>query len=438
MQPAQYQQDVAAHIYERDSSLIFARPGTGKTLATLLALKDWIKEGVAKRVLIVAPLRVAKLVWGPENVKWNTGLSMALVTGEMSLKERNQAIYCGSDVLVTNFEMLEKVLETNHGCDAIVIDEISKLRSHTGVWNKAVRKAKFKLATGLTGTPTPNTLLSLHGIARAVGIDAFDKSFDKWKRQFFYPTDYMGYKWAPLPGAREQLQALLKPYTYVLDEGAGLLPPVVRVPVPCALPPDVRAAYATMRRTCALTDHDIVAGNAGVATGKLRQIAAGFVYDNAGGVVPLSSFRIDVLADLVEELSGEPLMVVYEWREQLAQLLARWPGTPFLGGGSEDDDATAAAWNDRKLPLLFLHPAAAGHGLNMAAGGCSIAWMQPPNDNEFYSQTIGRLRRRDQTAESVFSYEIVAADTLDGLVRDRLDERTAEQDRLWSEMKNPR
>ena len=253
MRPAQYQQDVATFIFERDASLIFARPGTGKTLATLLAIKDWISEKVAKRVLIVAPLRVAKLVWGAENQKWHIGLSMSLVTGEMKPKDRDAAIYSGSDVLVTNFEMLEKVLATNHGCDAIVIDEISKLRASNGAWNKLIRKAKFKLAVGLTGSPTPNTLLSLHGISRAVGIDVFDKSFDKWKRAYFYPTDYQQYKWAPLPGAREQLQTLLQPYTYVLDEGAGLLPPVVRVPVPCTLPPDLRAAYDDMRRTSALT-----------------------------------------------------------------------------------------------------------------------------------------------------------------------------------------
>ena len=409
--------------------MIFARPGAGKTRPALMAAQDWLESKEAKRVLVTAPLKVCHHVWEQERDKWEIPLTMSICTGQT--EDKNKAIFGDSDILVVNHDMLEKVMACNHGCDAMIIDELSRFRSHNGAWQKTARKSEMKMTTGLTGSPAPNNYLGLYGMQRAIGLNLFGKNFDKWKRANFYPTDYEARKWAIFPGNEKPFDAI-RPYTYVLDDKSVWLPKVVCPPQPMLqLPEDVRRSYTEMRKTSTLTDMQIVASNAGVMTNKLRQIAAGFIYDNTGKPRGFSSFRIDALAALVEELQGEPLLIAYEWVEQLAMLKKRWPDTPVLGGGSTDDDNTIARWNRRELDKIFLHPASAGHGLNMAQGGNSVAWLQPTYDNELYEQTLGRVRRRDQFSAQVFSYELMAENTLDVAVQQVCHQRGIEQDMLW-------
>ncbi len=412
--------------------MIFARPGTGKTLATLMAMTDWRDGGESKRILVAAPLKVAHNVWRQERDKWDIPLSMSLLTGETA--DHAGAISAKTDVLITNHNMLGKVLESDHGCDTLVIDELSRFRAHNGSWQKQARHSGMRITTGLTGSPAPNNYLGFYGMTRAVGLDIFGHNFDKWKRAHFYPTDYEGRKWAPFPGDETVFEAI-RPYTYVLDDSSVQLPEVVCPPWTVQLPDDVRERYRQMRKTSELTDLEIVASNAGVLTGKLRQIAAGFVYDNRGKPVGFSPFRVQALAELVEEMQGEPLLVAYEWVEQLAMLRSRFPDAPYLGGGSTNDDTTIENWNQKKYPVMLIHPASAGHGLNMAQGGNSVAWLQPPHDNELYEQLIGRVRRRDQTSGQVFSYELVAENTLDLAVQQTCHQRGREQDKLWAKFK---
>lgn len=426
---APFQLEAADFLYQRNHSMVFARPGAGKTLPTLLTLADWRDAGESRRALIAAPLKVAHNVWRQECAKWEVPLTMSLCTGET--EDKRAAIEAKTDVLITNHNMLGKILESDHGCDTLIIDELSRFRAHNGSWQKQARNSGMKITVGLTGSPTPNNYLSLYGMSRAIGLELFGRNFDKWKRAHFYPTDYEGHKWAPFPGDETVFEAI-RPYTYVLDDKSAQLPPVVRPPMQLQLPDDVRTRYRELRKTSELTDLQIVASNAGVLTGKLRQIAAGFIYDNSGKPVGLSPFRIQALAALVEEMQGEPLLVAYEWVEQLAMLQSYFPHVPYLGGNSKNDDDTLAQWNQRKLPVLFIHPASAGHGLNMAQGGNSVAWLQPPHDNELYEQLIGRVRRRDQASAQVFSYEFVAENTLDEAVQQTCHQRGRDQDALWA------
>lgn len=422
--------------------MIFARPGTGKTRGALLAAQDWIESKEARRVLVTAPLKVCHNVWRQERDKWEIPLTMGICTGQT--EDKNKIIFGDSDVLVVNHDMLQKVMGCNHGCDAMIIDELSLFRSHNGTWQKTARNSGMKMTTGLTGSPGPNHYLGLYGMARAVGLDVFGKNFDKWKKANFYPTDYHGYKWAIFPGNNAPFETI-KPYTYVLDDKSVWLPTIVRQPIWIQLPDSVRNYYREMRKTSQLTDDELIneidpttgnirpllAANAGILANKLRQIAAGFVYDSTGKGRILSSFRVDALAALVEELQGEPLLVAYEWVEQLHMLRKVFPNAPMLGGGSTDDDAVIIRWNAKEYPVLLIHPASAGHGLNMAQGGNSVAWLQPTYNNELYEQTLGRVRRRDQTSAQVFSYELMAENTLDLAVQQVCHQRGVEQDMLW-------
>ena len=437
MKPASFQVEASQFIYERNNSMLFARMGTGKTLTNLLAMQDWLVAGDARRIMVVAPLRVVKNVWRQERDKWKSPLTMALITGEQGKLANETALKARTDVLLVNYDYFTKILEADHGCDAVVFDELSKLRNPTGKRQKQARRGGFRIWTGCTGTPAPNGLTSIYGMAHAVGLGHLvGNSYDRWLRRHFYPADFQQRTWVPFPDTPQALADLIKPNTYVLEDNAVELPPIVRPPLDIALPPELREQYDRLRATSQLSDADVVAGSAGVLRMKLRQVLSGFIYNPAGEAVALASdYRFRILQDIVDEMQGQPLIIAYEFKAQLAMMQEKWPGLPFIGGGSKNDERTIADWNAGKLPLLGLHPASAGHGLNLQGGGSTIAWWQLPDDLELYDQLVARLARRGQSAGSVYSYEPCAFATVDETVRAQAHVKGRVQDGLWQALR---
>lgn len=439
LKPAAFQIDAAGYVFERDSSLVFARVGAGKTLVYLKAIQDLIETKEVKRVAVVAPLQVARSVWRQERDKWGIPLSMSLCTGEMSKAEQIRALDDQTDVLVTNYDLYYRLVKDGvlGDCDAVVFDEISRLRNPTGKWQKAMRHAPFKWRSGGTGTPAPNGLTSIYGMCQAVGIatELFGRNYDKWLRKYFYPEDYNQYKWLPFESTLDKLSAILKPYTYVLENNAVELPPIVRPPITLQLPKELRRKYDEMRKTSMLSDEEIIAGSAGVLSNKLRQLASGFIYGQDGRTLRMDPFRFEWIKDALAEQNGQPAIIVYEFVEQLAIMRDEWPDLRWLGGGSKNDDETIELWNARKLDKLALHPASAGHGLNLQFGGDTFIWWQRPYDLELYDQTIGRLTRRGQLSNSVYSYEPDAEDTIDVTVRAQAWAKEREQVSLWEALR---
>jgi hypothetical protein len=432
MKPDQFQEDAADFIYARDASIVCAKTGTGKTLCNLLAMKDWIGEGVSERIMVTAPLRVAKYVWQQESEKWRIPLRMGLMTG--GIQTYDPSIH---NVMLTNFEMIPKLADMDHGCDTLVIDELSRLRNPTGTWQKAIRKAPFKIRTGATGTPAPNGLTSVYGMCRALGLDHLvGRNYDKWLRTHFYPLDFEQYDWAPFRDTLPKLADMLKPYSYVLENDAVKLPDIVRLPMmPMPLPKELREVYDRLRKKSVLTDLEIVVGSAGVLRNKLRQIASGFIYGNDKKSHSLSPYRLNWMADIVKQQKGEPIILVYEYREQLAMLRARWPKAPWLGYQSENEEHTIAQWNMRRIPVMFLHPQSAGHGLNLQFGGNTIAWWAIPDDFELYEQVLARLARRGQRDSFVTSYEPVATNTIEETVKTVAHMKDMTQQGLWQALR---
>lgn len=441
LQTSEWQDDASGFVYERDASMIWARTGAGKTIVYEKTIVDWLEEGVISRVLVVAPLRVVNMVWRQEAVKWNLPLTFATITGERTRAENDAALAADTDVLLTNYEMLPKVLDADHGCGGIIFDELSKLRKPTGKRQKRARRTDFVVRSGATGTPAPNGLTSIFGMCHAVGLgDLVGRSYDRWLRQYFYPSDYMQKRWEPFERSFERLTEILRPHVYVLDDPTAVLPPVVRVPIRFELNRALAERYREMRRTSQLTDLEIMAPSEGVLRLKLRQIASGFAYHKAGKGLPaarLDPQRLDVLADLVGEMQGKPLLIAYEFKEQLALMLERWPWMPWIGGGSTGDEAKIEAWAARKgPPLLAIHPASAGHGLNgLEQGGDSVAWWQLPDDAELYQQLLGRLSRRSASHSTVWSYELEATGTIDEAVLEMATIKSGVQEGLWNALK---
>jgi hypothetical protein len=459
VKPNDWQIDAAGFLYERDNSMLFSRTGTGKTLTYLKTLEAWQETKVIKRAIVSAPLRVCNTVWRQETILWDLPIDFVLCTGEMTKLQQEEAIFAADfhtsgpiPHLLVNHNLLPKILKADHGCDALIIDELSRFRNPTGKWQQACRFSGIKIGTGGTGTPAPNGLTSLYGMAQAVGlghiwkipdvitgkIEDFSRNHDKWLRRFFYAENphSTSIKWIPFKETPQELANLIKPYTYTLEEGAVALPPIVQQRIDVQLPSKLRAKYEQMRSLSKLTDEEIVADTAGVVRMKLRQILSGFAYDANGEAVSLEDdYRLQLLRDIVEEQNGQPIILVYEFKAQLAEMLKTWPGMPYLGGGSKDDDKTIEAWNAGRLPVLGLHPASAGHGLNLQSGGNALAWWQLPDDLEAYDQTIARLARRGQQLGSVFSYEPSALGTVDQAVIAAAHGKRKIQDDLWAALR---
>lgn len=436
--PAAFQDECADFVFERDRSQIWARMGTGKTRTYLMAAQAMIEDGIARRINIVAPLRVIKNVWPAEIAKWRFPLTSSTIVGGMRPHEIDAQLKADTNLLLINNENAPWLWAEGprvHRCNAVYFDELSKYRNPSGSWQKAAKNAGFDFTCGGTGTPAPNGLMSVFGMCRALGLQPFGRSFEKFQRKYFFPLDYEQRRWEAFADTPAALAEILKPFTYVLEDNAVELPTIIRPPIDIDLPGDLRETYDRLRRESVLSDLDIVAGSAGVLRNKLRQVCSGFIYDNRGEPVSLSPWRLGILEDIVDEMQGQPLIIAYEFIEQLEMLKKRWPQAPWLGHGSRKDDETIERWNNRQLELMFLHPGSAGHGLNMQGGGSAIAWWTLTDDQELYHQTIHRLVRRGAVSDHVYSYEPVARNTIETMVQARGHEKDAVQESLWAALR---
>lgn len=442
-----YQQSVATYLYENDSALAVVKMGGGKTASTLTAIVDLLRDGHIRHSLVMAPKRVARVTWPDEIAAWahTAGLRYAVLKGTPAQRlallhtahERDLTIV-GIDVAQWLVEELRSFPADHPLFDLLAIDEVSKLRSPKGKRTKAMRSIgpRFRMKWGLTGTPRPKSLLNLFAPMRLLTSGKlWGNNYDTWKRKHFYPVDFNGYDWQPLPGAEAQLMADAARYSLTLAEGdMPELPPLNIIPEFVELPEAVRKEYRRMQRQLfARTDvKNILAATQAAASGKLGQIANGFIYGDEGNaeVTRLHEEKREWIADLVDELDGEPLLVVYEFVEDLRMLRELFGADlPYLGQGVSDKQAAGwiEQWNRGELPIFALHPASGGHGLNIQFGGSRQAWLSPCWDAELWDQTIARTYRPGQPAASVTVHVCMARDTIDEIKLARVYERLSNQ-----------
>jgi len=448
-----YQDRVAEHLYEHAATFAIIKMGGGKTASALTAAQEMIRDAVIRHGLILAPKRVAELVWPDEIKKWEhtAGLKLAVLKGGPAERLRilkdapgRHFTVCGIDNIQWLVEQL-KVLPNSHPIfDLLILDETSRFKSPTSKRAKALFSLipRFQNRWGLTGTPRPNSAMDLFTPVKLItGGRLWGKSFYQW-RQTRFSVDWTGYKWTPLPGAEDRIQRELATVAITLADGD--MPELPRLNVvidEVELPDAARRVYrqmeAEMRATLANSENVIAVTDA-VVTGKLAQIAQGFVY-RGGGVDPdagprtvehVHDAKFEWLVELVDALDGEPLIVVYEYLEDLRRIEERWPGVPVIGAGHGQVARAVTDWNDGKLPLLVLHAAAGGHGLNLQHGGSRMAWLAPGWSPELWDQTIARLYRPGQSAAQVTVNICVAKDTVDEIKRARVVDKLDRQDAL--------
>src|SRR6478736_2710825 len=309
-----YQDRTASFLYERDEALAVMRPGSGKTISALTAIEELIRDKVIRHALVIAPKRVARVVWPDEIELWahTTKLRYAVLDGspeqraDALLGARSRSItVVGLDVAQWLCEQLGKYKDDHPLFDLLVIDEISRLRNPKSKRAAALAKqaGRFKMIWGLTGTLRPNSAQDLFMPARVVTRNKlWGRSFYKWQKEHFYPTDFQQYNWAPLPGHEDQLNAEIAPYIATVAEGELIQPEPTIVFDKVELPSDARRRYDEMESR--LMSGDVVAASAGVATGKLAQLANGFIYGNDEVAQDVHAAKREWLEDVIEDATG--------------------------------------------------------------------------------------------------------------------------------------
>jgi hypothetical protein len=432
-----YQLRAATFFYERDAAFMVAPLGAGKGAAALTALAELIRDGHRRHALVVAPKLVATTVWPQEVTLWPhlAHLRIAVVNGT---PERRRAILAtasareltaiGVDLVPWLVGELATLADDRPLFDVLIIDETSQLKDPSGKRARALLKVagRFKTRWGLTGTPRPNSAMDLFMPAAIITDGAlWGRAFTPWQKRHFRPRDPFGREWKSLPGAEDRIAADFGTVAMmVADADMPDLPPLNVVVTSVTLPSAVMAAYKTMQRElfAAIDGRAVEAISPLVATGKCAQMANGFLYDEGNDdPVAVHTVKIDWLRELVESLDGEPLLIAYEFIEDLRTIRRAFGDVPTLGSPTPAREAEQLikAWNAGALTLLALHPASAGHGLNLQHGGSRMAWLSPSWSAELTEQAIARIYRPGQT-QHVTIHVCVAAGTVDEMKRDRV------------------
>ena len=424
------QEQAIDRLYENDSTLLIARVGFGKAIVALTAAQAMLDDGHLQRILVLAPLRVATLTWGTEGQQWSH------ITADVSIacgtaKRRHAACRTGQ-IVVTNFENVGWMLE-HYGdqFDGLIIDEITKLKAVGGT---AVRKLRswvkgLSWRVGMTGTPVAEAGEDIYAQALLLDLGAaLGTRKEAFRRKYFYPTDYQQRNWAPLPGAAQQIGAALSQLVYKADDAAywDSLPEPNEVILEVELTDYGRDLYDVMaHQSVVVTDEgvEVVAESAGVQSGKLCQIAAGGLYDKDGNLVYDNNVKIGPLVALVDSIDGA-VIIVYQYKFELAALRALWPDAPVLGDGNTVGPELIQQWTDGAHPVMLMHPKSASHGLNLQYGSHHLIHLSPIWGADPWAQTLGRLRRRGQP-HVVNRYVFMARGTVEEAILDRLESKEA-------------
>jgi len=440
-----YQQRAATYLYERDAAFLVAPLGAGKGAAALTAFANLVRDGHRRHALVIAPKLVATTVWPLEVTLWPqlAHLRVAVLNGTPERRRELLATAAAREVTAIGVDLVPWLVGEFAGVaddhplfDVLVIDETSRLKDPIGKRARALLKAagRFRTRWGLTGTPRPNSSMDLFMPAAIVTKGAlWGRAFVPWQKRHFRPRDPFGREWLALPGAEEKIAVAFGTVAMtVADEDMPDLSPLNVVEVPIELPGAAMATYRTMARKlyAEVEGRSIEAASAMIATGKLAQIANGFLYGEGNDdAVFVHDLKIEWLKELVESLEGEPLLIAYEFLEDLRAIRRALGEVPALGGATSAREALPliAAWNEGELPLLAFHPASAGHGLNLQHGGSRMAWLSPSWSAELTQQAIARIYRPGQTRH-VTIHVCVATGTVDEMKRDRVLGKMSAQD----------
>lgn len=423
--PHEYQQYVIDYILKHPIAAVILEMGLGKTSITLTAIEKLLrKDPNVNKVLVVAPLRVAKNTWSDEIKKWDhlKELKYSIVVG--TPKKRREALYKDADIYIINRENLQWLVEdsgVDFFWDMVVLDELSSFKNWQSKRFRAFMKVrpKIKRVVGLTGTPSSNGLMDLFAEFKCLDMgERLGRFINQYRLDFFVPDQMNGpivYSYKPRPGAQKQIYNRIDDITISMKALDHLeMPELISNKYYVYMDCSERGYYDTMKRELILPyiDGDITAANAAALSGKLCQMANGAVYSDNGGLAQIHDKKLDALEDMIEAANGKPVMIAYWFKHDYTRITERLRkmGVVFQ---KLDSDESIRRWNRGELPVALIHPASAGHGLNLQDGGSTLIWFGLTWSLELYQQTIARLWRQGQSADTVVVQHIVTADTID-------------------------
>ena len=441
--PHEYQQYCINQIIEKPKVGLFLEMGLGKTVITLTAVREMIGMDISK-VLVIAPLRVAQSGWAQEAQKWDhlTDLRVVRMIGQK--KEREAALRADADVYVINRENVQWLVsehERDWPFDMVVIDELSSFKNSQSVRFKMLRRVLHRIdrVVGLTGTPAPNGLMDLWSEMYLLdGGERLGRFIGRYREAFFssviLPSTGVVIKYKPKPGAEEKIYKRISDICVSMKAVDHIkLPERVDNVVEVELSEEAKKRYLEMEQDMLVKlseEETVTAVNAAVVTGKLLQMADGGLYGEDGVSYWIHDCKLDALEDIVESAVGKPVLVYYGYRFDLDRIKERL-GDRVVELESEKE---VERWNRGEIEVLCAHPASAGHGLNLQAGGHIMVWYGLPWSLEGYQQACARLHRQGQT-ETVIIHHIVAKGTVDEDVMRSLNRKAAGQDALMSALR---
>ena len=439
--PHAYQADAIRFVLRTPKAALFLDMGLGKTSVTLSAIRTLIAKGETQRVLVIAPKRVADNTWTDEAVKWSHTAGLVFVRVLGTAVERVAALNTPGHVFLINRENVKWLVEhfdKTWPFDMVIVDESSSFKDHGSQRFKALRKVCRKPAriVLLTGTPTPNNYLELWPQFYLLDQGArLGPTFGGYRDAYFSPDRRSRdriYTWKIDAGAREIIESKIADITLSLRaEDYLTLPPRVDNVIPIRLSPSARKAYDQFERDSVLEilgKGVITAANAAALANKLAQASNGAVYDEFRAVHELHTEKLDALAEILDTANG-PVLVAYMYRHDLSRLKSRFPHAVEIG-----EPGAIEQWNAGRLPLMLAHPASAGHGLNLQAGGSTVVWFGLTWSNELHLQFNARLHRQGQLRPVVVSY-LVADNTVDQDILAALADKHASQEILLNALK---
>ncbi|MTD91128.1 DEAD/DEAH box helicase [Corynebacterium hiratae] len=441
--PHDYQRHTTQFIIDHPESAIFLGMGMGKTISTLTAINDLIRNRFeTQRVLVIAPIRVARDTWPTELNKWDhlAGLTVSPIIG--TAKQRETATNRQADIYTIGRENIPWLVK-HHGnrwpYDMVIIDELSSFKNPQAKRFKALKKVRPKIhrIVGLTGTPAPNSLLDIWAPFRLIDNgQRLGKYITHYRDQYFTPGRRNGtivYNWNLRPGADQAIYDNIGDITVSMRTTDYLqLPEATHQHITVQLPTKARKHIDTLKRDLVLDldDDTIDAANAATLSLKLQQLAGGAIYNEAGDdYITIHDEKIQALTELVDQAAGNTLLVCYWFKHERDRILNTIPEARVLDTQQDFED-----WNAGKIPVALIHPASAGHGLNLQAGGHIMVWYTTPWSLELYEQANARLHRQGQT-EPVSIIHIDTADSIDQTVHQALTRKDTTQQALITAVK---
>ena len=439
--PHSYQEYAIRYIETHPISALLIDMGLGKTSITLTAIRNLLFDSFEVcKVLVIAPLRVAKNTWTDEIKKWEhlSTLTYSLIVGNEN--ERLSALNEKADIYIINRENVDWLVNKSgykFDFDMVVIDELSSFKNHQSKRFKSLMKVRplVKRIVGLTGTPSSNGLMDLFAEFKILDMGKRLGYFiGQYRNTYFKPDKMNGpivYSYKPLPNAENAIYEKISDITVSMKANEYLkMPELLTSNYVVELSNSEKNQYDEMKKSLVLeiTDGEITASNAASLSNKLCQLSNGAIYDDEQNIVEIHDRKLEALEDIIESMNGKPLLIAYWYRHDLERIKSRFSVREIKT--SED----ISDWNDGKIPVALIHPASAGHGLNLQSGGSTLVWFGLTWSLELYQQTNARLYRQGPKNPVVIQH-IIAKGTIDEQILKALQRKDKTQSDLIDAVK---